>query len=136
MRYRIFPSVGIARLGEDEDFFLGPERPGDPPGELQADGTVKPVTRFKNATRTKIRKQGARFHIFESEDGANWSPATLPETASVTWTVTLENTKSAVTRPADPPTAPMRPQVPAANQSLVIKGGTKKLTGPNATSTR
>jgi L-Lysine epsilon oxidase N-terminal/L-lysine epsilon oxidase C-terminal domain len=135
MRYRIFPSIGIARLGEDENFFLCPERPGDPPGELQADGTVMPVTRFKDATRTRIRKQGARFHIFESEDGISWSPANLPATASVIWTVTLENKKSAVTRPANPPTAPMRPEVTAANQSMVIKGGTKEIVGPNATST-
>ena len=135
MRYRIFPSIGIARLGEDEDFFLGPERPGNPPGELQSDGTVTPVTRFKDATRTRIRKQGARFHIFESNDGINWSPANLPATASVTWKVTLENKKAAVTRPASPPTAPMRPEVPAGNQAMIIKGGTKEIAGPNATST-
>src|SRR5215213_7126127 len=134
MRYRIFPSIGIARLGEDEDFFLGPERPGDSPGELQADGTVIPVTRFKDATRTRIRKQGARFHIFESQDGINWSPANLPATATVTWTVTLENKTAAITRSDAPPTAPMRPHVPAGNQSMVIKGGLKEITGPNATS--
>ncbi|MFY9618247.1 MAG: LodA/GoxA family CTQ-dependent oxidase [Pyrinomonadaceae bacterium] len=135
MRYRIFPSIGIARLGEDGDFFLGPERPGDRAGELQPDGTVLPLTRFKDATRTRIRKQGARFHLFESNDGANWTPANLPATATVTWSVTLENKKSAVTRPADPPTTFMRPQVPAGNQSMVIKGGTKQVAGPNAVST-
>ena len=135
MRYRIFPSIGIARLGEDDEFFLGPERPGDGPGELQANGTVTPLTRFKDATRKKIRKQGARFHIFESEDGINWNPANLPAGATVTWTVTLENKKSAVTRPANPPTAPVRPEITAANQSMVIKGGTKQIAGPNASST-
>jgi hypothetical protein len=132
MRYRIFPSIGIARLGEEENFFLGPERPGDKPGELQPDGKVTPLTGFKDATHTKIRKQGARFHIFESNDGIIWSPANLPQTATVKWTVTLENKKSAVTRPANPPTAPMRPEVLAANQSLVIKGGTKQITGSSA----
>jgi hypothetical protein len=135
MRYRIFPSIGIARLGEDGDFFLGPERPGDGPGELQPSGTTTPLTRFKDASRTKIRKQGARFHIFESSDGINWTPANLPATASVTWTVTLENKKSAVTRPASPPTAPMRPTVTAANQAMVIKGGKKQIAGPSAVST-
>jgi hypothetical protein len=43
MRYRIFPAIGIARLGEDDNFFLGPERPGAGPGELQPDGSVAPV---------------------------------------------------------------------------------------------
>ena len=135
MRYRIFPSIGIARLGEDGDFFLGPERPGDRAGELQPDGTVLPLTRLKDATRTKIRKQGARFHLFESNDGTSWAPANLPATATVTWTVTLENQKSAVTRSVDPPTTFMRPQVPAGNESMVIRGGTKQVTGPNAVST-
>lgn len=134
MRYKIFPSIGIARLGEDEDFFLGPEAPGAGPGELQPDGSVIPVTRFKDATKKYIRKQGARFHIFESDDGVSWKPADLPATAEVTWTVTLENKKSAVTRPVNPPIAPTRPQVPTANASLVIKGGTKQISGSDVAS--
>jgi len=135
MKFRIFPSIGIARLGEDTNFFLCPERPGDDPGELKADGTVTPVTHFKNATKTKIRKQGARFHIFESEDGVSWRPANLPASATVKWTVTLENKKSAVNRPDAPSIAPVRPVVPDANQSMVIKGGTRDINGPNAAST-
>ena len=135
MKYRIFPSIGIARLGEDTDFFLGPEQPRAGSGELQPDGTTKPVARYKDASGTKIRKQGTRFHLFESSDGITWSPAGLPSTATVTWTVTLENKKSAVTRPAIPPIGPVRPQVPAGNQPLVISGGTKTISGPGAVST-
>lgn len=135
MIYRIFPSIGIARLGEDDNFFLSAERAGAGPGELQPDGTVIPVAQYKDATRTKIRKQGARFHIFESSHGVNWSPANLPPTATVTWKVTLENKKSAVSRPGDPPTSPTRPQVAVGNEPLVIKGGTRQISGPNAVST-
>lgn len=135
-RYKIFPPIGIARLGEDEEFFLGPESPGRGPGELLDDGTTAPVTRFKDATRTKVRKQGARFHIFESDDGVAWQPASLPDTATVTWTVTLVNKKSAVTRPSNghAPLVPTRPQVPAANQSMVIDGGQRQVSGPDAVS--
>jgi L-lysine epsilon oxidase-like protein len=135
MRYRIFPSIGIARLGEADNFFLGPERPEAGPGELQANGTVAPVTQFKDGTQTKIRKQGARFHLFESRDGVNWSPANLPAGAAVTWTVELVNKKSAVIRPANPPIVHTQPQVPAGNAPLVINGGTKQVSGPNAAST-
>lgn len=134
MRYRIFPPIGIARLGNDDSFFLGAEAPGTGPGELHGDGTTTRVTRFKNATFDRIRKQGARFHIYESDDGIAYRPAQLPVGATVTWRVTLENTKSAVTRLANPPTAPQRPQVPAANAARVIKGGTKTITGHNAVS--
>ena len=134
-RYRIFPPIGIARVGDDDNFFLGPEVPGSGPGEFQPDGSLNPVTKFKDATRTKVRKQGARFHIFESDDGIEWRPANLPATAKVTWSVTLENKKSAVTRPSSPPIAPTRPQVPAANQARIIKGGTREISGANQAST-
>lgn len=124
-RYRLFPPIGIARLGEDPDFFLGPELPGSGPGELQANGATVPTMRFKDVLRKKIRKQGARFHLFESDDGQNWQPANLPATATVTWTVTLTNKKSAVKRGGLPPIKPERPQIPAATAGQVIEGGTR-----------
>jgi L-Lysine epsilon oxidase N-terminal/L-lysine epsilon oxidase C-terminal domain len=138
-RYRIFPPIGIARLGgarigDEADFFLAPEAPGAGPQELLPDGSLAPVQRFKDANRTHMRKQGARFHLFESEDGAAWSPAQLPPGATVTWTVHLANKKAAVQRPADPPTAPMRPVVPAGNETLVIDGGVHSISGSDQAS--
>jgi hypothetical protein len=134
MQYRIFPPIGIARVGGDVNFFLAPEVPEGGHGELQPSGSLSPVTTFKNATKDKIRKQGVRFHLFESTDGLNWLPATLPATAVVTWSVTLDNIKSAVSRPSDPPTSPLRPTIPAGTTGLDIRGGTKQISGPNATS--
>jgi hypothetical protein len=132
--YRIFPPIGIARLGEDDDFFVGPEVPGHGSGNLQPDGSTTPITRYKDASARRIRKQGARFHLFESADGVTWIPADLPTSATVTWTVTLVNKKSAVARPSAPPTVPTRPIVPAENQGLVIDGGTEQVSGANAVS--
>jgi hypothetical protein len=133
--FRIYPPIGIARLGEDTDFFIGAEIPGKGATELAADGVGQPVGRFKDASKTRIRKQGARFHLFESDDGATWKPAELPATARVTWRVELTNKKSAVTRPGAPPTKPMRPVVTPANEGQVIRGGVKTVKGPNASST-
>src|SRR4051812_13909599 len=107
-RYRIFPPIGIARLGEDDDFFVGPEVPGEGSHDLQPDGSLVPLSRYKDASAHRIRKQGARFHLFESEDGVTWAPADLPASAVVTWTVTLVNKKSAVARPGSPPAVPTR----------------------------
>ena len=134
MQYRIYPPIGIARVGGHPDFFLAPEIPEGGHGELQADGTLTPVTTFKNTEKTKIRKQGVRFHLFESSDGTSWAPASLPATAVVTWSVTLDNIKSAVTRPSEPPIAPMRPSVPAGSAGLDIRGGTRQISGANAVS--
>jgi hypothetical protein len=133
--FRIFPPIGIARLGEDTDFFIGPEIPGKGSTEFAAAGIGSPVSHFKDASKKKIRKQGARFHLFESDDGVTWQPAALPQTARVTWRVELTNKKSAVTRPSDPPVDPMRPVVTPANEGKVIRGGAKTVTGPNASST-
>ncbi|UOQ75110.1 LodA/GoxA family CTQ-dependent oxidase [Hymenobacter cellulosilyticus] len=129
--YRIFPSIGLARLGEAPNFFLGPEVPGAGVAELLPDGGRGPLTHHKDASLTKIRKQGARFHLFESTDGVTWQPAVLPDTAQVTWSVSLVNKKAAVERPEDPPTAPMHPQVPAGNASMVIDGGRRTISGLN-----
>jgi hypothetical protein len=134
MTYRIFPAIGIARLGEDPNFFIGPEIPSMGPGEMGPDVALNPITHFKDATRTKIRKQGARFHIYESADGVTWSPASLPPTATVTWTATLENKKSAVKRPSEPPILPTRPEISADLESMIINGGSRNVVGPNATS--
>jgi L-lysine epsilon oxidase-like protein len=131
-RYRIYPSIGIARLGEDPDFFLGPEIPGVGPTELTQDGSLVRTTRFKDASKKKVRKQGARFHLFESSDGLSWKPAVLPNGATVTWSVTLINKKSAVKRGLEPPIATGRPQIVDAGQ--IIEGGTKTISGNDATS--
>ncbi|MER9349976.1 LodA/GoxA family CTQ-dependent oxidase [Mesorhizobium sp. M0227] len=128
-RYKIFPAIGIARLGEDQDFFLGPEIPGGGPTEA---ATGAPVTRFKNADKTRLRKQGARFHLFESEDGVTWTPANLPPSATVEWSVTLENKKSAIVRPPNPPIKSTRPALDAAAAGMHIKGGTKSVAGASA----
>ncbi len=137
VRYRIHPSIGIARVGEDWDFFLGPELPGGPGLELADDGSTTPVARYKDASRTKVRKQGARFHLFQSEDdGATWTPAELPASATVTWSVRLVNQKAAVERPGDPPVAPTRPKVAAGRAGMRIDSGVVTITGRRATSPR
>lgn len=132
MAYRIFPAIGIARVGEDDDFFLGPEIPGSGPGELLASGATTPVTRFKNADRARIRKQGARFHLFETTAQGEWVEAQLPPGATIVWTVHLVNKKAAVDRGASPPTVAARPQV--VDASLVIDGGQQTINGANQTS--
>lgn len=130
-RYRIFPAIGIARVGADDEYFIGPEIPGRGPIEP---GSGVPVTRFKNSDCDKVRKQAARFHLFESIDGNEWTPAQLPEGATIIWSVTLENRKSAVVRPPEPPIAPERPRIDSALAAMHIKGGTATLSGANAAS--
>ena len=43
MQYRIYPPIGIARIGNSEtEFFIAAEVPESPGTELQANGTETP----------------------------------------------------------------------------------------------
>lgn len=134
MKYKIYPPVGIARLGGHDQFFIGPEIPGVGPKEIQTDDSETAVTTFKDASKKNIKKQGIRFHLFESDDGETYRPANLPGGTVVTWKVTLANKKSAVVRPANPPITPQRPQLQNNSQGLLIDGGTKTISGTKTTS--
>jgi hypothetical protein len=136
VRYKIFPPIGIARLGESDDYFLGPEVPGQGPTDPGPNGVTIATTRFKDASLKKIRKQAARFHVFESADGESWVPARLPENATVTWRVSLTNKKSAVVRSELPPVRHERPQLSADAVGQVIDGGSRTVSGKGAMSAR
>jgi hypothetical protein len=102
--YRIYPGIGIARLGHSPDsFFLSPEIPGGGPLELTADDSVQLVRHYKD--NQMIRRQAARFRVFEFEVDAA-GRATSREVNSSTgaridWQVELANEKSAAGRFVD-----------------------------------
>lgn len=59
---KIFPSIGIARLGDSEkEFFLVPEAPGIAP---------EPEGGFKDKDR-RIKRQGARFRLYGFDEAGN-----------------------------------------------------------------
>jgi hypothetical protein len=129
--YKIFPSIGIARMGESEDpahgWFLGPEAPGmvpPPPYRDQAG---------------KMKRQGARFRIYEYERDAHGIDTLLREVVAdrrtrIRWSVHLVNSKAAA--PVFPPSAPGVPQprrnVDYAAAGLVIDAGNVSTMGVNA----
>jgi L-Lysine epsilon oxidase N-terminal/L-lysine epsilon oxidase C-terminal domain len=102
MTYRIFPPIGIARIGNSPEFFVGPETPGSLGVDIRADGTEVPVERFKDAAY-RVRRQAARFRLFEFDDASPAGrPAVLPAGATVEWKVSLANKKDAVVRDSSP----------------------------------
>lgn len=86
LTYRIHPGLGIARLGDSEHaYFVGPEAPGWRP---------PPVGGYKDDLG-KVKRQAARFRIFEyGPDGVARREVTGFE-ASITWMVHLANKKGA-----------------------------------------
>ena len=71
VKYRIHPAIGIARVGDSpDDFFIGPEAPGVPPTLSKPDGSSSRPGKYKDKSH-QIKRQGARFRIYEyTEDAA------------------------------------------------------------------
>jgi hypothetical protein len=83
IQFEIHPSVGIARLGTSDESFLGPG-PGVPAPALHRDAAHK------------LKKQAARFQVFQCDRDGNGqllSPP-VPVSANVRWTVEVANRKA------------------------------------------
>ena len=88
--YRIFPGIGIARVGNaPEAFYIGPEAPGFVPdaGGAYRDG------------KGRLKRQGARFRIYEYERDEFGRSKVVREItekeAEIRWSVHLVNSKAA-----------------------------------------
>lgn len=135
MEYRIFPAIGLARLGNSPEFFVGPEVPGSLGRNLGAGGETE-VTAFADAANRK-RKQAARFHLYQRATSADaFVPAVLPPGAKLRWTVRVANKKDAIMRPTSPPASipagGLRPNPDPARANRLIDSGNVQIEGPNA----
>ena len=61
---KIFPSVGIARIGNSPEWYAGPELPFPAPPRVPADGDYKDPS-------CRIRRQAQRFRLFGFYDDAS-----------------------------------------------------------------
>lgn len=122
--YRIHPAIGIARVGSSPtQFFIGPERMSDtlptefyeleplpaghPPASAPPPRAVTPIasvgtTRFREVGTEYIRRQAARFRIFEYKISLATNQVIrggirelkADDFAKITWTVHLANKKA------------------------------------------
>ncbi len=97
--YKIHPAIGIARVGNASDFFIGPEIPGK--GAKGADGGQSTaVPPYKSGG--KIKRQAARFRIWKyqwNEKKCQYLPHSEvklgdPGIKTIRWTVQLANRKA------------------------------------------
>lgn len=136
--YRIYPGIGIGRLGDSSDsFFLAPEVPGQGPLELTSDDSIQKVQRYKDAQH-KIRKQGVRFRVFEVELNNQGETVAAKEITSadaeIVWQVQLANEKAAAGRFVSEtnPEADVHRNPGVAEADLIIKALFPSLSGKNA----
>ncbi len=92
--YRIHPAIGIARLGNSVEYYIGPEEPGGLP--TTTDG--KPVTAEDlRDKKHKMKRQAARFCVFRYDDqNPSGKPIKVGSDGvkAVVWTVHLANKKA------------------------------------------
>jgi len=123
VKARIFPSIGVARLGNSPDqWYVGPELPGV--AASTPDGT------FKDGL-CRIRRQAARFRVYGYDAGDNLVGELTAADATIEWTVELANSKAAGRQfiAHDAGTTPRNGGV--ADRSLLkIAPGPRTLTGP------
>ena len=91
--YRIYPSIGIARVGNsDKGYYIGAESPDINFVPLQEDTDTGPYRDFEG----KIKRMGCRFRIYEFDDDGVTPPREITsDNADITWEVQLVNKKAA-----------------------------------------
>jgi len=135
MEYRVFPPIGIGRIGNSQDFFIGPEVLDSKGVELTPTGEVE-IVAYKDAA-FRVKRQAARFHLFERANSSSpFIPANLPSGSKVKWTVHVANKKDAIDRPSGPPSfvppTGLRPRLDATRSNRLIDSGKASVEGANA----
>jgi len=86
VRYVIHPGIGVARVGNSPDeYFIGPEAPGEVP---------QPEGGFKDSAG-RIKRQAARFRIYELNNAGEAIREITADNAKITWRVHVANRKAA-----------------------------------------
>jgi hypothetical protein len=134
--YRIHPAIGIARVGDSpDDFFIGPEAPGISPTLNKPDGSSSQPGKYKDQQH-KIKRQGARFRIYEYTEDAPGVVTKVREITSaeaqIEWVVRLANRKAAALKlePRDEGTEERRNEK-KPEDDLIIDSGTQRISGAN-----
>ncbi|MER8513710.1 LodA/GoxA family CTQ-dependent oxidase [Mesorhizobium sp. M1060] len=133
---RIYPGIGIARLGDHPTaFFLSPEVPGIGPLELTDDDTISPISVHRAGGQ--VRRQGARFRVYEVESDASGTVTKYREITSkeakIEWGVELANQKADAGRfsSEDVPEGGTKRNPGVSSDQLVIKPEFPSIVGNN-----
>jgi len=87
---KIYPPVGVARVGNSDKFFVGPETPGVPANWDSSNARFFP---FKE--NGKVLRQAARFRIFDFDDKGNpIREISLKDGFKIVWRVNVGNRKA------------------------------------------
>src|SRR6266545_7317242 len=90
-RLSIYPAIGVARVGNSEQFFVATEIPGIP---CNWDPTARRFKQFKDGDK-KILRQAAPFRVFIMDDSGNpIKEVKRSEGFKIKWTIHVANRKA------------------------------------------
>jgi hypothetical protein len=142
VKYQVHPAIGVVRVGDSDEFYLAPERPGSLP--VLPDGRPFSPADFRDDAG-RVRRQGERFEIYRYPDGGAPDDATPVRpgeggVARIEWTVHVANKKASwyefIVGAGETGYAPDHPLRNAAvtdprlREKLIIDPGPRTLTGP------
>ncbi|MEP0985073.1 LodA/GoxA family CTQ-dependent oxidase [Ekhidna sp.] len=136
MKYKIYPPIGFARLGNSDSFFIGPETNSSNGTEIDNNGNESEVASFKDDSG-QVKRMASRFTIFEFEDdGSNGRPLDLTNGVEIDWSIQLGNLKDAIARGRYPQRErpnirPKHPRLDASRTNRQIISDLKEINGPN-----
>lgn len=84
VRVAVYPGVGIARLGNSPEYFIGPETAGQP---------IPKDFNFKDSLG-RVKKQAARFRIYGFNSDNEVVREITADEAKITWRVEVANRKA------------------------------------------
>ena len=95
--FRIHPGIGVARVGNSEqEFMIAPERAGDFPTEMLANGVEEPVRSVRDRAGA-LKRCAARFRLFEYTDATSEGRPVEPGSVgiqAIEWTVEVVKHRS------------------------------------------
>jgi hypothetical protein len=129
--YRIHPAIGIARVGDSpDDYFIGSESPGVLP-TLDNPGAPPSAMPSHRDAQGRIKRQGARFRIYEFAPNENGEMQAVREItaadAKIEWEAHLANRKAASQRFQGK--ARRNSRIPI--KQLIIDAGAQTISGAN-----
>jgi L-Lysine epsilon oxidase N-terminal/L-lysine epsilon oxidase C-terminal domain len=130
---KIHPAIGVARVGNSDEFFIGPETVNPP--RVEAGN--------RRDRQGKLKRQAARFRVYGYDASGQVVAEITADNASVTWEVAVANLKAqwyefqiALDIPeaatADPAKLRNAKIGSRDREKLAIRGGCKAIAGPNA----
>jgi hypothetical protein len=96
MTYKIHPAIGIARVGDSEEFYLAPEQAGHLP--ILPDGRPFTAADFRDGHK-QLRRQAPRFEVYRYDEARPDDPGVpvrpgVDGVERIEWTVHLANKKA------------------------------------------